>query len=139
MATIIKPFLPNFPLQKQTLPLNSQWISCKPISDSVTTLPVSHLRQQGQFAAAVAFNPSGNFDLPIYDGEEGRFEIVIDNDIVRRLDLSPFHNVTGFVSPSRVEPKEFLERTIGFTINYTREDPMDPRELPEFPDIRLWF
>ena len=37
------------------------------------------------------------------------------------------------------EPKEFLERTIGFTINYTREDPSDPRELSEFPDIRLWF
>ena len=37
------------------------------------------------------------------------------------------------------EPKEFLERTIGFTINYTRDDPHDPRELSEFPDIRLWF
>lgn len=38
-----------------------------------------------------------------------------------------------------VKPQEFLERTIGFTINYTREDPRDPRELSEFPDIRLWF
>lgn len=38
-----------------------------------------------------------------------------------------------------VEPKVFLERTIGFTINYTREDPNDPRELSEFPDLRLWF
>ena len=37
------------------------------------------------------------------------------------------------------KPKEFLERTIGFTINYTREDQNDPRELSEFPDIRLWF
>lgn len=37
------------------------------------------------------------------------------------------------------EPKEYLEHTIGFSINYTREDPGDPRELSEFPDIRLWF
>lgn len=38
-----------------------------------------------------------------------------------------------------VKPKEFLDRTIGFTINYTREDPRDPRELSEYPDIRVWF
>lgn len=38
-----------------------------------------------------------------------------------------------------VEPKEFLERTIGFTINYIREDQYDPREFSEFPEIRLWF
>lgn len=38
-----------------------------------------------------------------------------------------------------VKPKEFLERSIGFTINYTREDPRDPRELSEYPDIRIWF
>lgn len=37
------------------------------------------------------------------------------------------------------DPREFLERTIGFTINYTREDPHDPRELSELPNIRLWF
>lgn len=37
------------------------------------------------------------------------------------------------------EPKELLEHTVGFTINYKREDPSDPRELSEFPDIRLWF
>lgn len=38
-----------------------------------------------------------------------------------------------------VKPKEFIDRTIGFTINYKKEDPRDPRELSEFPDIRLWF
>lgn len=104
---------------------------------------------------------------------EGRFDIVIDNDNIGRLDLSPFHKATGITSPSSskalveisitrmpvmfvessltnhflyyyicvilVEPEEFLQRTIGFTINYTREDPHDLKELSELPDIRLWF
>lgn len=43
------------------------------------------------------------------------------------------------VSELTAKPKRYLERTIGFTINYNREDPNDPRELSEFPDIRLWF
>lgn len=105
-----------------------------------------------QVAAFVAFNPSGNFDLSLYDDQEntevapppmppteGRYEVVIDNDIIRRLDLSPFQNATGISSTSAAKPKEFMERTIGFTINYQREDKYDPRELSEFPDIRLWF
>lgn len=106
---------------------------------------------------------------------EGRFEIVLDNDIILRLDLTPFYSATGIVSPLSGErlrkksdqlfhciytntitkkkliecrsffflyaadPKEFLERTIGFTINYTKEDPNDPRELSELGEIRLWF
>lgn len=99
---------------------------------------------------------------------EGRYEVVIDNDIIRCLDLAPFESATGITSPlsgkkrkekrtnvetfewygiltladflaENANPKELLERTIGFTINYTREDEYDPRELSEFPDIRLWF
>ena len=31
---------------------------------------------------------------------EGRFDVVIDNDVIRRLELSPFQNVTGITSPS---------------------------------------
>ena len=31
---------------------------------------------------------------------EGRFEIVIDNDVIRRLDLTPFHTATGITNPS---------------------------------------
>lgn len=70
---------------------------------------------------------------------EGRYEVVIDNDIIARLDLSPFHDATGITSPESANPKDYLERSIGFTINYVREDEGDPRELSEFPEIRLWF
>ncbi|KAL6331513.1 hypothetical protein AAG906_011453 [Vitis piasezkii] len=154
MATI-KPLLPLSPSLKQAIPSPSPspWISCKPTFDSTVSLSMSHLNRLPRLVAvSVAFNPSGNFDLSLYDDEddstkvsppmppkEGRIEVVIDNDVIRRLDLSPFHTATGITSPSFAEPKEFLERTIGFTINYTREDPHDPRELSEFPDIRLWF
>ncbi|KAF9612192.1 hypothetical protein IFM89_038450 [Coptis chinensis] len=70
---------------------------------------------------------------------EGRIEVVIDNDLIRHLDLSPFQTATKISPLSEADPKELLERTLGFTINYTREDPYDPRELSEFPDIRLWY
>jgi hypothetical protein len=31
---------------------------------------------------------------------EGRFDVVIDNDFIRRLDLSQFQATTGITSPS---------------------------------------
>ncbi|KAL4654238.1 hypothetical protein ACB092_01G363700 [Castanea dentata] len=153
MATTIKPILPLFHSQKQTVSSPTPCISCKPSSDPMASLQISHsTRPRGQVAVSVAFNPSGKFDFSLTDDEEDtskvappmppsedRFDVVIDNDIISRLDLSPFQATTGITSPLSVEPKEFLERTIGFTINYTREDQYDPRELTEFPDIRLWF
>nr|DAD19527.1 TPA_asm: hypothetical protein HUJ06_020990 [Nelumbo nucifera] len=67
---------------------------------------------------------------------EGCFDVVIDNDSIQRLDISP---VISSLSSDGVcaEPKELLEWKVGFTTNYTRDDPYDPRELSEFPDIRL--
>ncbi|XVE63614.1 hypothetical protein DITRI_Ditri07aG0033700 [Diplodiscus trichospermus] len=152
MATAINPLFPLSPSLKQSIPSSTPWVSSKPISVPNANSDNSHFtRQRGQFAAAVSFNPPGNFDLSLYDNNddssqveppmpptEDRFDVIIDNDVIRRLDLTPFHNATGITSPSS-EPKEFLEKTIGFTINYTRDDPHDPRELSEFPDIRLWF
>ncbi|KAI9117141.1 hypothetical protein K1719_011307 [Acacia pycnantha] len=151
MATTMKPCLPLSPLLKYSIspPPNSS-VSFKLNSDFPHTSRFGHSHQP-QFAASVAFNPQGNFDISTFEEDdtskvapptpptEGRFEIVLDNNAISSLDLSPFQAATGMKSPLSVNPKEYLERTIGFTINYTREDPRDPRELSEFPDIRLWF
>lgn len=40
---------------------------------------------------------------------------------------------------NRDATKNLLEKRVGFTIKYEKEDPRDPRELSEYPDIRLWF
>lgn len=72
--------------------------------------PKQSLRQD--VAVSVSFNPAGNLDLSLYDDDdddaakapppmppkEGRYEVVIDNDIITRLDLSPFHAATGITS-----------------------------------------
>ncbi|KAK4481938.1 hypothetical protein RD792_012851 [Penstemon davidsonii] len=150
MAASTRPLYPlPCPLKQSTAP-SSTPLYCNQSSSS--TLINSRLVQsQRPVSVSVSFNPSGNFDISLFDDEEtskapppmppteGRYEVVIDNDIINRLDLTPFHNATGITSPESGKPKELLERSIGFTINYIREDEYDPRELSEFPDIRLWF
>ncbi|CAL5339501.1 unnamed protein product [Camellia sinensis] len=156
MATTVKPLSSAItsPL-KQSIPSLAPWTSCKSIVDSTTSSIASAsqcLSRRGHVSVSVAFNPSGNFDLSLYDDEdnaskvpppmppsEGRFEVVIDNEVIHSLDLTPFHAATGITSPLSVDPKEYLDRMIGFTINYKREDEYDPRELSEIPEIRLWF
>ncbi|XP_074270967.1 protein CHLORORESPIRATORY REDUCTION 6, chloroplastic-like [Silene latifolia] len=112
-------------------------------------------QRQRLVPTSVSFNPQGSYDFSLLDDDnfddqanetraplplkEGRFEVVIDTNTIRRLDLYPFQSVTSISSPSAAEPKAFLERTIGFTINYKRDDPYNNRELSEYPDVRLWF
>ncbi|KAL8492921.1 hypothetical protein ACS0TY_024208 [Phlomoides rotata] len=148
MAASIRPLYPIYcPLKHSPTPPSSPWIHTKSYSPE-TLFSTSESQSQRPVSVPVSFNPSGNYDLSLYDDEnatkappplppkEGRFEIVINNDIITRLDLSPFHTPTGVIS---AEAKELLERSVGFTINYSREDENDLRELSEFPDIRLWF
>nr|AQX44127.1 chlororespiratory reduction 6 [Apostasia odorata] len=122
-------------------------LSSKPLLQCKLSSPSRKLAKL-DVSLSVAFNPSGNFDISVSGEEdtqnvppplppsEGRLEVVINNDIIQQLDLSPVHAISGgFTAEARV----LLEKTVGFTINYEREDPYDPRELSEFPDIRLWF
>ncbi|XP_039021572.1 protein CHLORORESPIRATORY REDUCTION 6, chloroplastic-like, partial [Hibiscus syriacus] len=139
LATALNPLLTLSPFLKDNIPSSTPWISCKPISASIPALPVSHFTpQRGLLAPSVSFNPSGNFDLSFYGDaddstqveppmppSEGRIEVIIDNDVISRLDLSPFQNATGITSPLSAEPKEYLEKTIGFTINYRMRDTWD--------------
>ncbi|KAG8372653.1 hypothetical protein BUALT_Bualt12G0089000 [Buddleja alternifolia] len=147
----IRPLYPLSCPHKHSLPCSSPFIHTNSFLQSPFS-SIQILHSQGPEPVSVSFNPSGNLDLSLYDDDadtqkanpampptEGRYEVVIDNDIIAGLDLSPFHRATGITSPMLVKPKEYLERTIGFTIKYNREDENDPRELSEFPDIRLWF
>ncbi|XP_010545053.1 PREDICTED: protein CHLORORESPIRATORY REDUCTION 6, chloroplastic [Tarenaya hassleriana] len=145
-AAVLKPLLPSLRPSPKHVPLF-------PLTGPGSSLRLARRKEKRQdFALSVAFNPSGNFNLSPFDYEddsnrvappmppvEGRFEVIIDNNSVQRLDLSPFQTATGITLPSSAKPKEFLERTIGFTINYERGEAEDPRELSEFPEIRLWF
>ncbi|XP_074270982.1 protein CHLORORESPIRATORY REDUCTION 6, chloroplastic-like isoform X2 [Silene latifolia] len=95
--------------RKPIPPISIGWSN--PNLQIVTNIETRPQRQR-LVPTSVSFNPQGSYDFSLLDDDN--FD-------------------------DQAEPKAFLERTIGFTINYTRDDPYDNRELSEFPDVRLWF
>jgi hypothetical protein len=62
--------------------------------------------------------------------------IALNADLINALDLSPLQTV---IDPLLQQGKIMTyEQQLQFTIDYPQE-PTDPRELPEIPEIRLWF
>lgn len=62
--------------------------------------------------------------------------ILLTDLVVQALDLSP---AIAIIEPL-LASGDLLDRetTLAFNVDITR-DPMDPRELSEMPEVRLWF
>ncbi|XHX78900.1 MAG: CRR6 family NdhI maturation factor [Stenomitos frigidus ULC029] len=62
--------------------------------------------------------------------------IALNADLINALDLSPLQTV---IDPLLQEGNLMTyEQQLQFTIDYPQESG-DPRELPEIPEVRLWF
>ena len=62
--------------------------------------------------------------------------IALDAEIINSLDLAPVQKVIDNLLTTGVIAA--YEQQLSFTIDYPQELE-DPRELPEIPEIRLWF
>jgi len=62
--------------------------------------------------------------------------IALSFDCINNLDLSPAQSVIENLLQEGTLTAS--EQQLRFTINYP-QDPVDPRELSEIPEVRLWF
>ena len=60
--------------------------------------------------------------------------IALDSDCLDNLDLSPAQTVIESLQGEIAS----YEQQLRFKVDYPQE-PGDPRELPEIPEVRLWF
>lgn len=61
--------------------------------------------------------------------------IALDADAIQRLDLSPARTA---IEPLLADDPARYEQQVRFAIDWP-QDPADPRELSEIPELRLWF
>ncbi|HEY9762463.1 MAG TPA: CRR6 family NdhI maturation factor [Trichocoleus sp.] len=61
--------------------------------------------------------------------------ILLTDLVVQALDLSP---AIAIIEPLLASGDLLDQTTLAFKVDVTR-DPMDPRELSEIPEVRLWF
>lgn len=62
--------------------------------------------------------------------------IALNTECINNLDLSPVSIVVeNFLQDGAIAT---YEQQLSFTIDYPQE-PGDPRELPEIPEVRMWF
>ena len=62
--------------------------------------------------------------------------IAVNTEHIHNLDLSPFESVISPILSEGVIASS--EQQLNFAIDY-QQDPQDPRELSEIPELRLWF
>jgi len=73
------------------------------------------------------------------EGSDGRIEIVVTMQDIEKLDITQAKNLLEPLLESEDGAEQIMKRTVGFKIDFVKEDEMDPRELCEIPDVRLWF
>ncbi|MDJ0519420.1 MAG: CRR6 family NdhI maturation factor [Trichodesmium sp. MO_231.B1] len=62
--------------------------------------------------------------------------IALNTEHIHNLDLSPVENIISQLLQEGAIASS--EQQLNFAINY-QQDPQDPRELSEIPEVRLWF
>eukprot|EP00242_Pyramimonas_sp_CCMP2087_P013616 CAMPEP_0198198140 /NCGR_PEP_ID=MMETSP1445-20131203/1623_1 /TAXON_ID=36898 /ORGANISM="Pyramimonas sp., Strain CCMP2087" /LENGTH=283 /DNA_ID=CAMNT_0043867607 /DNA_START=233 /DNA_END=1084 /DNA_ORIENTATION=- len=72
-------------------------------------------------------------------GSAGRIEIVVTMQELQKLDISQAKSLLEPLLATKEGSRDLMTKTVGFKIEYEKQDDFDPRELCEIPDVRLWF